>query len=459
MIQRLLLITTLSFHALSATEEFSIESMKPYLTKENPYIYSALVKKSISQEQLHYVEGEYDTKVVAKYDEKKYPVTEGSYYSVSLEKPTELGIDLSLGYRYAEGTQEYNNIKTGDNGEFILGAMIPLVSVLNQIDQRRLRLSLAQMNLQNTEYAYKEHMRKFYFTLLSEYYTLLYTKGIVDTTKSLVQKVTLREAFIKKSIASGKLSQASIIEVQQQIITRKRALLSAQRAYENRLTNFLKYLNLTQENFNARYHLASLIKPVQKDFDFKEALEHAIQKRPDLQMIQMKIDKLQVENKNNERLQYPEFDVGLYGVYDVNNESGFKVSLNMRFPLAQTQYSSKNAQIRESINMVRNEKKIQLLELTSDLQNIITSLNIVTKNIEAVEEEIQLLQKLESLEKRKYELGSSSLFLLNQREIQTTLAQKKALEYILEYQLLHQSYIRIINKGIIKTPDSRIKYI
>jgi outer membrane protein TolC len=448
MLGRVVMMLAGTLGILSATQEFSIDVMKQYLNEKNPYISSELIKKRVSQEQLNYVKGSFDTALVAKYEEKDYPLSDGTYYGASLIKPTESGIDLSAGYRYAKGTQEYNNIKTGKNGEFLIGATIPLVSVLNKIDQRRLRLALAQTDLKNTDFAYKERMRQFYFTLMSQYYSLLHNKERLAISEDLLEKARLRERLIEQSVTSGNLPQATLIEAKQQKISREQALLSAQNTYENTLINFLKYLNLTPEAFHAQYHLGHLSTPEQTAFNFDVALEKALQNRPDLQILALEIEKLLIENRANERLQYPEFDVGLYGVYDVDDESGFKVALNMRFPLAQTQYLSKNAQIKESMQRVRAEQEVQLLELKADLQSLITSLDTVIQNLNAAQEEQELLLKLEAFEQRKYTLGSSSLFLLNQREMQTMEAQMKVLAYKLEYQLLYHAYYRSVNEPL-----------
>ena len=73
MLYRVFLLGLFTLCSLHATEEFTLVSMKKYLTKENPYVYSALANKYITQEKLTYVQGAYDTKIVAKYDEKDYP--------------------------------------------------------------------------------------------------------------------------------------------------------------------------------------------------------------------------------------------------------------------------------------------------------------------------------------------------------------------------------------------------
>jgi outer membrane protein TolC len=236
-----------------------------------------------------------------------------------------------------------------------------------------------------------------------------------------------------------------LLEAKQQVIHVRQDYIAAQRAYENVFVEFLKYLNISQEQFDALYHLPLLPQVKQENFELETSLATAMKNRADFSMLNTEIEKLLLQNKNNERKKYPEVDVGLYGVYDANEQSGFKVSLNMSFPIAQNQYSGKNAEIKESIKVINNDKDIRLLELKADLKSIINSLNTVQKNVQNAQDESELLKKLEDAERRKYELGSSTLFLLNQREMLSMQGQKKVLQYKLEYQLLFESYKRIVS--------------
>lgn len=448
MLKKTLIFILFGWNSLYATEQFTLESIKQYLTQENPYIYSALAKKYLTQEKVNYAKGAYDTTLTAKYDEKEYPYSDGTYYGASLEKPTEIGVDLSAGYRYAYGTQEYNNIKTGKNGEFLVAAHVPLISFVNQIDARRLALGLSQINLKKTDFEFKEAMRNFYFSIMSEYYTLLQSRELLQLSKELLEKVQKRELFLQTHVSKGNLAKIVLLEARQQVIHAKQNYLSRQRVYENQFTEFLKHLNLSKEKFHASYHLPSLPAIQQKSFHLEDSFALALKHRPDLKMLETEIEKLLLKNKNNERKKYPQVDLGLYGVYDVDDiedRSGFKLSLNISLPLARNQYSSKNAEIKESIKIVNNDKQIRLLELKTDLEKIINSLHTVLVNIKNAKEESTLLLQLEEAEKRKYKLGASTLFLLNQRETLTMQARKKILEYKLEYQLLYQAYKRIIS--------------
>ena len=445
MLKKLLTLSLALSLELCATEAFTLKSMQKYLNEENPYVYRAIGKKYVAQEKLNATDGLFDTKIVAKYDEKEYPSSSGTYYGASLEKPTEFGIDLSAGYRYAYGTQEYNNIKTGKDGEFIVGAKLPIIALLNQIDERRLRVGLSKMDLKNSEYAYKESMRSLYFRLMSDYYLLLNHKALLDISHEMLQKVEKRRSFLESNVEKGNMPQIVLLEASQQVLNAEENLLNATRAYENKLTELLAYLNLSKEQFKALYHLPELPEPLNEEFTFDESIEVAMQKRTDFKIFNTEIEKLLLSNKNNERKKYPKVDLGLYGVQDLNDESGFKLSLNVSFPFAQSEYRAKSAEIQESIKLINSEKQTRIIELKSDLLNIINSLALIKQNLQNAKEQTILLEKLELAERRKYELGSSTLFLLNQREISTMQSKRKIIEYKFEHQLLLESYKRILN--------------
>lgn len=450
MYKQLLLPFLLFPFVLNATEAFTVESMKKYLTPENPYIYKGLGLKNITKEQLNFEEGVYDTKIVAKYDEKEYPYSDATYYATSFEKPTESGIDLTAGYRFAEGTQEYNNIKTPENGEFIAGAKIPIVALLNKIDERRVRIGLAKMNVQKREYEFQESLRSFYFKVLSEYYLLLRNKSLLDISQEMLQKVQKRHGFLESNVEKGNLPQIALLEASQQVIGAEQNFRNQKVAYENKLTELITLLGVSKESFDTLYHVPPLEVQEETLASIEESFDSATNNRADFQVFNTEIEKLHLENKNNERKKYPELNLGLYGVQDMNNESGFKLSLDMSFPLARSEQRAKSAQIKESIKVMNNEKEMLHIELKKDLINIINSINAVAINLKSAQEEVQLLEKLEAAERRKYELGSSTLFLLNQREMLTMQAQRKLTEYKFEYQLLLESYRRIINSSLLQ---------
>ena len=451
MILKNIIVLFIVAQSLFSQETFSVDSIRQYLTQENPFVYSNLGKKHVNEEKLNYAFGNYDTKVVAKYEDKEYPVTYGKYYSLGIEKPLENGIDVSLSYRYADGTQEYNNIKTSEDGEIIAGVKVPVLKVLNKIDKRRLDVGLASLNVVKSDFQYQDSMRNLYFIVMTNYYKLIYAKEVWVLSKELLLKVQKRHGFIQRRVQEGLEPQMKLIEVEQQVINIQQMVLTANTNYDNQFEHFLKFLNISREDFSNKFSLEELPKLKISNVNFANAMDTAIENRVDLKMIANEIKKYDLKQKYNKLLKYPNLDVGMYGVYDLNKDvdsyeqSGYKLTVNMSFPIEQRKYSGKKLENKYSVALLDANKNKLLIELRTNLKNTITSLYALEKNVENSNKEVALVKKLENLEKKKYELGSSTLFMLNQREMQTLKTQKKFLKYKLDELLNHQQYIKEIN--------------
>lgn len=451
MILKNIIVLFIVAQSLFSQETFSVDSIRQYLTQENPFVYSNLGKKHVNEEKLNYAFGNYDTKVVAKYEDKEYPVTYGKYYSLGIEKPLENGIDVSLSYRYADGTQEYNNIKTSEDGEIIAGVKVPVLKVLNKIDKRRLDVGLASLNVVKSDFQYQDSMRNLYFIVMTNYYKLIYAKEVWVLSKELLLKVQKRHGFIQRRVQEGLEPQMKLIEVEQQVINIQQMVLTANTNYDNQFEHFLKFLNISREDFSNKFSLEELPKLKISNVNFANAMDTAIENRVDLKMIANEIKKYDLKQKYNKLLKYPNLDVGMYGVYDLNKDvdsyeqSGYKLTVNMSFPIEQRKYSGKKLENKYSVALLDANKNKLLIELRTNLKNTITSLYALEKNVENSNKEVELVKKLENMERKKYELGSSTLFMLNQREMQTLKTQKKLLKYKLDELLNHQQYIKETN--------------
>ncbi|QOY52938.1 TolC family protein [Candidatus Sulfurimonas baltica] len=451
MIRKIIILTSIVVYSVLSQELFTEDEIKKYMTHENPYVYTSLGKKYIYEQKLNYAMGEYDTNVLAKYEDKEYPVSYGKYYTIGLEKPLENGVDMSVSYRYADGTQEYNNIKTSQDGELILGIKVPVISLFSQIDKRRLNVGLASNDVVKTDFQYKESMRSLYYNITQNYYKLLYLRSLCEIYKRLLLKVEKRYAFLEQGVEKGNVSEMKLIELKQQVINAEQMVISADTNYNNQFMNFIKFINLSKKNFDEKYILPELPKIEATNIEFDNAMNIALQNRVDLKIFNNEIQKVNLKQKYTQLLKYPDLHVGLYGVYDMKDDSehydqtGFKVTLNMSFPIEQSKYSANNLENKYSLTLLDADKKRLFLELETNLKNIIFSLYALEKNIEKSQNELELIKKLENMEKKKYDLGSSTLFMLNQREIQTIETEKKLLKNTLEYLLIYQEYINETN--------------
>lgn len=446
MIFRLIFVLLMFFSSLSAKELFLPKDIHTFLTQDNPYVYSIIADEQIAMAQITRQEGGLDTKLNAAYENKDYPLSESEFATVGLKKPTESGVELLLDYRRAEGTQEYNNVKTGDEGEYRIGINLPLFAMFQGVNERKYKLNSARINAQYTNATVQDKLRLLYNQSIQAYYTLLYFHEGVTLEKQLLEKAQKRDSFIKKRVSTGDLPELSRLESTQQLISRQQRLISAENNYAQSLENFLQLLNLPRAQFDTLYALPSLMSFNQEAITLESALEYALQNRPDLLALEKQLRQLELDATYNSISQVPTFDLFAYGMHDPIYGEGAKAGFNLEIPLEQRSFEGQQLTQQKRTMQITAEKKKRVLSLTAQLRNLFATQEALMKNIQLVQTEVSITQRLEVAENKKYEFGSSDLFQVNQREMQVIAVKQKQLNYMLEKLKISQEINKEMGK-------------
>lgn len=425
-------------HDALAKEIFTVEHMKEYLTEENPYIYTAVGQQYIDAARIQLAEGGFDTKLSMEYDKKDYPLSTGEFSDISFSKPTENGTEFIVGYRRAEGIQEYNNIKTGNEGELRMGVKVPVFSLLNDMNERKYHLDSAKINAAGSTFESQNNLRHIYAHIVTSYYQLLYYSEVLKLEQRLLHKATKRDSFIQKRVRTGDLSDVALLESKQQIINREQRVLRTKNTYSQAFQIFLKYINISQKEFDRKYLLPSLKMLKKEKIVFQNVISKALKNRPDLKALESKRTKLELDTAYNSLSEYPKLNLFAYGVHDLQYGDGIKVGLQFDIPLERSSYKGKMVEIQKGMTQLEEEKNRLLLELKTNLSNLMYSLDIINQNIDLGRKETKIVESLEEVENKKYEVGSSDLFQINQREIGTLEVKRKQLEYYLNALMIQQ---------------------
>jgi len=115
------------------------------------------------------------------------------------------------------------------------------------------------------------------------------------------------------------------------------------------------------------------------------------------------------------------------------------------YSVEKRKYLGKSIEIRKKDILLDKKQEKILIELKTDLKNIIETLTILKENIKNAQQEILLLKKLEEVERKKLKLGSGNLYFINQREIYTLKTVKKNLKYKLDYLIFYKKFFVELN--------------
>ncbi|MEN8726704.1 MAG: TolC family protein [Sulfurovum sp.] len=423
-------------------EIFTVEHVEQHLTEKNPYIYSAIGRQYIDEARIETAQGDLDTRLFGAYDKKDYPVSTGEFSDVFLSKPTENGTEFIAGYRKAEGIQEYNNIKTGNDGEFRIGVKVPVFSLLNEMNERKYKIDSAKINATKSTFHAQNNLRNLYAQIMLSYYKLLYYHELVKLEKRLYVKAKKRNGFIEQKVNAGDLAPIELLESDQQIISREQRVLRTKRSYTQALQSFLKYMNIPQNDFDQKYALPTLKMLKKEKIILESAMRKALESRQDIKALEYQRTKLDLDTAYNSLDKYPKLNLFAYGVHDMEYGEGVKVGLQFEMPLERRKYEGKKVEIKKSVIQLEEEKNRLILELKANLSNLIYSLDTINQNIELGRKETKIVESLEKMENKKYEVGSSDLFQVNQREILTLEVKRKQLEYYLNALMVQQEIKR-----------------
>lgn len=432
-----ILLLLISF--VYAKETIYPKTLYNYLNERNPFVYSAIYKKHLYNAKITKVKGALDTKISGKYDNKKYPASEGSFNSLLFTTPLENGLEFQGGYRYSTGVQEFNNIKTSKEGEYYFKMSMPLRELFMGTNLRKFNLQKASLQAISFDLEAKDNLRKLYFEIVSSYYQLLFSNEILKIEKRLLEKSKKRFNFIKKRVKYGNANKIMQIEAKQQLLNRNQRFINAKNSYDNSFEMLLQYLNISKKRFIRRYRLPK-IKIKKEKFYFKRAFKYALNHRKDIEQIKYEKKIIYKEKEFNELKNYPQTNLSLYGVHDRYYGNGFKVSLNVNIPLQRRGYKGRALELQVEEDNLRSKREKKVLELKRNLKQIINSLNTLKENIKIVKEELYLAKKLEKVQEERYFLGESTLFMLNQRELQTLQVEQKKVNYEIKYLLFKEAY-------------------
>ena len=437
------LIIILGVSILHAQQPFLAKDIYRYLNKENPFYYQAIGEQYIAKGREEFYQGSLDTQIRAKYDEKDYPVTTGTYQEVELFKSLGNGIELSMGYRKAYGTQEYNNIKTGKDGEFLSSVKIPLFSVLHDISKNKVDIQTAQMSRIQSEHQSDLNLLKLYFNISKIYYQLLLQKALVETQQELTNKAKKTAGFIAKQIEVGSIPAMMGIEIEQMIIQREQKTLYQENNLKIVKNIFLQYLGIDKESFSTQFILPSLSMQDEPLPQLLSAITTALDNRPDLKIIDFELEKLALKKSYNNITQYPKIDLKISTLYDPINQEGYKVSLNFNLPIKNRKYSGMDEVLKKEKLMKKSEKLKVIEELKTNIMNLYQKIATKKEGIKLSKKELIVAEKLEAIEIIKIHEGVGNLMFLNQREIAVLKVQQKLLKdyydlatYYLEFDYL-----------------------
>jgi len=394
--------------------------------------------------------GGFDPKLYGDYDTKSFD--EKNYYAFGeggVKIPTWYGVEVKAAFAIADTDALFQNPERNvpDAGQAILGLKVPIGRGL-VIDNRRADLAQAKLMAQANEVERQGMVNDLlrdaavaYWNWAVAYSQLLVFERALEITEQ-------RFGAIVESFNIGELPAIDTLETMIQVQNRQFDLNNAVIRYRNAtlaLSNFLWTqdgvpLEITDE---LRPPVLANLPPNPLAESRQQLAQEARQAHPDVRQYEIKLEQLDVDRRLALEQLKPKLDLEYNLLGDGTNlipgqpddsrlnalvAQNYKWGVSFGFPLLLRKERGKLQMTRIKIQDTEYTLERKRLEVANKIGNYYNEQNNLLEQIELYEGAVANYQRLLDAEYQKFDIGESSIFLLNSREQKLIEAQLKLTE-------------------------------
>ncbi len=425
---KLLFLLIISTIPTFAQTTFGYEDFKNLVLKNHPTVKQANLFPRDAEAEIMQAKGAFDPKLTSYFDRKAFKGID--YYNRwdnVLKIPTWSGVDFKLGYERNSGKYL---LEEESSQLLVAGLSVPIGQGLI-IDARRNTLKQAQLG---KNYAEAERQK-----LINS--TVFYAaKSYWDWWFSYQQLQLIREGYDlanKRFIATRERArvgeQATIDSVEAKITLQDREVAVQQaiidlQNYRLALSNYLWSSNETP--LELPEDAAPPIAPIRKvdEITLLALINKAKLQHPEIQKLNVKIDQLQIEERFRKEMLKPVFNANFNFIADgfvnkpiYDNKNSFsidnhKLGFEFAMPLFLRKERGKLQQVRIKQQSTGLDLNLTRREILNDVYAAYNEVRNYEKQLKIQEDATRNQEILVRAEQRKFDVGESTLFLINSRE-------------------------------------------
>jgi outer membrane protein TolC len=381
---------------------------------------------------------------------RAWAIPVGGYPQTRLESvidaPTPLwGTSLFAGYRLGTGkiADYYGERYTWSAGELRAGAVVPLLRN-GPTDRRRTSLARAELGKRIAGLTV-EHQR----LEVTRLATFRYWEWVAAGQRRRVAQDLVKLALVRDRQLEGRarLGEVPVVERQENqraVLQREAFLVQAQRAVEAAAFELSLYVRGGDgEPTLPDDHRLPLEVPEPSGAGFElEATDELLLRRPDVQRLTGQVEQAGLEVKLAQVQLLPALDLGLSVSQDLGKSPGpgydalgkteLELSAVLEVPLLFREGRGRLSAAQAARAKLDAQLKLARERASAEVHDARSALNAAKARIGLQRKEISVAEQLEGAERTKFELGDSSLLLVNVREQATAEARLRQLDALIE---------------------------
>lgn len=425
-------------------KELTFNEYLGFVKKYHPLVKQANLKLNEAQASLMQARGAFDPKIEVDFNEKQFK--DSQYFSIlnsSFKIPTWYGIELKAGFNNAEGIYLNPENTLPNSGLTSFGITVPIGQGLfiNQrmADIRKAKIAMnlnaAERNLEAIEVIYEASV---------SYMNWKRSYEEVRLYETYLENAIIRYNGISKLIEQGDKPAIDSIEAGITLKTRRLNLEDARLKLTKAKLDLSNYLwlenNIPLELNDDLQPENELSKTIRETLQINELGEIDLNNHPKIQALDSKINMLKIEKNLKANSILPKLDLSYNylsepSYIDNYRFEDYKIGVNFSFPLFLRKERGglklANLKIQDAEFGLQFERKSLENKIKAQQQEITSIQTQREYNGRLVKDFSTLLNS----EERLFEMGESSLFLINSRE--NSLVSSKINDIALENRYLN----------------------
>lgn len=453
---RVIFFAAIFFLLVTASQSFAEESQSDVLTVENvvksavknyPKILSHYDKIRAAESNLLAAKGFFDIRLKQNYSDRTRGYYDGKTYDAELEKHLGvLGGKVYGGYRKSYGKfPDYEGKSlTNSGGEFKAGAKFSLLKD-RDIDQSRLSVILGNLSVDEAKIELENIKMEIARDATKAYWNWVSAGKILQIYQDLYELSLNRQKQLEVRVHKGDLAQIVLVENRKNLLKRKAALAKINQEFELSSTYLSLFWrddlgNSKKPNIKILPQIAAKLPSFPNDKEIRDEKKKALERRPEIRLINLKSQQQSKELKYAENLMQPQLDVEIGASKDegagskARAQSNNYTNLSFSLPLQQSEGKGKVAAAQSKISAIKYEKSLLEDQIQVEIDQLIIKSLTISETHSLLAEEAKLAEVLQNSEVEKFKHGASNFFLVNMREQDLAASRAALIEVFKEFQ-------------------------
>lgn len=411
-----------------------LEEVLESTERHHPVLLAQITERSAAEGELLGSRGAFDAKLNASSGTNRFGYYKTRTSGAGISQPLRsLGGEVFGGYKRGLGNFEpwKEGQLTLSRGEWSGGIQLPLLRN-RRTDKSRTDLLLARLAVEYADASILEQRLVLLQAAASTYWTWVSAGRNLAIATDLLALAEDRAEQVEGLVEAGQVAEIEIVENERAVLLRRSAIASAERELQAARLDLSLFLRDANGNIVqvGRDRLPDLPEPTRLSAGAIETdLAMALQRRPDISGLLVQVQRISAAQQLARNQLRPEVnftaqfgrDAGIGTMSKQGNE--LIVGITLESPIQRRKARGEIA--------VQDAKQEQLLHKLRFLQDRVevavrdaaSALDLALQRLELARAEYDLARRLASAELERFELGDSTLFIVNQREMAAAAAQ------------------------------------